>query len=202
MLKHAIASFVVFVGLASASVAHADAVGPVSEPSPTPTAPGGVYAKGTLGFSFPLTLITSVAGANFGGEPISTIDLIKFLSDKAALDLIVGLNIHKTQTFSGTPPVAADATVFGFALGAGYRMYKHKDSLHTYIEPQGVLTWGNTSVSESLALDVSAVFGVERQIVEWMSFGGSVGAGLNLTNSFKDIQFATRATLAVNLYWK
>jgi hypothetical protein len=100
------------------------------------------------------------------------------------------------------PGVTTDSNLFGFALGAGYRMYSSKNNLRSFIEPQLVLSWPNTSVSETFALNAGASFGLERNLTSWCSISGAVGGFLNLTNSFKDIQIATNANLAANLYWR
>lgn len=204
MGKHLSIAFAL-VGIA-AGTARAESVDPSPTPpstDPVPTAPGtGPFQKGTLGLGFPVTLLSNVGGGLVLGEPVPTINLLKFLSDKAAIDLIFGLNLHKTTQATGTPPVSEDVTIFGFALGAGYRMYKHKETLHTFIEPSLTLNWVDVSNSNQLSILLAGNFGVERTITDWMSFAGAIGVGLNLANEFKDIKLATQATLSVNLYWK
>lgn len=196
MLKQAIAIVIVL----TAGVAQAQTPEPI--PTPMPAGGGDAYAKGTLGLSFPLTILSS-GGPRILGEAPPTIDLLYFLSDKAAFDLLVGVNLHKTEIVSGSPPIATDTTIFGFTVGAGYRMYTHKDKLHTYLEPQLILSVPDTGAADvTFFAGLNGLFGVERSLADWVSVGGAVGAGLGATNKFKDIQVSTQATLAVNLYWK
>jgi hypothetical protein len=196
MLKQAIAIVVVL----TAGVAHAQS--PEPTPTPTPTTGGDAYAKGTLGLAFNVTTLAT-GGPRIIGEAPPTIDLLYFLSDKAALDLLVGVNLHKTEIVSGAPPIATDTTIFGFTVGLGYRMYTHKDKLHTYLEPQVVLSVPDTGAADvTFFAGLNGLFGVERSLADWVSIGGAVGVGLGATNKFKDIQVSTEALLAVNLYWK
>src|SRR5207245_1017140 len=169
MLKQAIVIVMLAAGTARAQT---------PEPTPTP-ATGDAYAKGTLGLVFPLTILSNLGGAKVLGETPPTIDILYFTDDKTAFDLIVGVNLHKEQIVSGAPPMATDTTVFGFTIGAGYRMYKHKDKLHTFIEPQVVLEVPDTSdVGQFLSLQINGLFGVERSIADWVSVGGAIGGGL------------------------
>ena len=202
MVKHSLLSISILA--AAAQVAHAQAPDQPAPPA-TPSAPAGdPYQKGTIGFSFPVTLLSNLGSAIFvNAEPVPTIDILYFLDSKAAVDLIAGLNLHKEQIASNAiPPTTIDQTVFGFAIGAGYRMFKHAGSLHTFMEPEVVLTWPDTGSTDSLVLRVAGLFGVERTLTDWMSLSGAIGAGVNAGNSFKDIQLATVAELGVNLYWK
>lgn len=213
MLKHtmlALTLLAVTTGVAAAQGTDIGGTvgGPTTTPEVTPppattTAPSGdAFAKGTLGISVPFFSVQNLTGLATV-EPVPTIDLVYFLSDKAALDLIAGINLHKEQTTNGAvPPMTVDTTIFGFAIGAGYRMYTTKGALHTFIEPSLVLDWPDSSASSTLALRLGGVFGVERMIADWVSFSGTIGGGLSFANSFKDIQLATQAGLAVNLYWK
>ena len=47
-----------------------------------------VFAKGTLGLSFPITLLSNIGSVSSRTEAVPTIDLLYFLSDKDAIDLI------------------------------------------------------------------------------------------------------------------
>jgi hypothetical protein len=173
--------------------------------TPAPAAPAGdPYQKGTIGFAFPITLLSNVTDAfAVTSEPVPTVDILYFLDPKAAVDLIVGLNLHKEQiTSNGVPPTTQDQTVFGLAAGVGYRMFKHAGNLHTFIEPELVIAWPDTGSTNSLVLRLAGDFGVERMLTEWMSLSGAIGAGVDAGNKFNDIRLATNATLAVNLYWK
>ena len=80
-------------------------------------------------------------------------------------------------------------------------MYSVKKSLRSFIEPQAVVSWPDTSSTATLGVNLGASFGLERNLTPWFSVSGAIGVALNLTNSFKDIQFATTAKLAANLYW-
>jgi hypothetical protein len=172
--------------------------------APAPAAPGGpdeAFHKGTLGFAFPFTLISNVA-SSVGGlvEKVPTVDLVYFLSDKAAVDVVVGLNFHRKQALDAMGG-GVDTNQFGFAIGAGYRMYRSKNNLRSFIEPQLVLNWADTADSATFGLNAGAALGLERNLTPWFSISGAVGGALNFANSFKDIQLATSANLAANLYW-
>lgn len=186
-----------------------------AKPAPTPAAPeavsvpgvapgGGPWQKGTLGVSFPLTLLSNITSAvSLTAERVPTIDGLYFLNDKVALDLVVGLLVHKSRFYDNAmPPVAHDQTNFGFAVGLGYRMYKHTNKFHTFFEPQAVLAWANVSDKATLELSGLAVIGAEAMFTEWSSLAGAVGGGVTANGTFDDIKLATTANLAVNLYWK
>jgi hypothetical protein len=160
------------------------------------------FHKGTLGFAFPFTLLSNIAGSVTGTvERVPTIDVVYFLSDKAAVDVIVGLNFHREQILDAMGN-GVDTNLFGFALGAGYRMYSSKNNLRSFIEPAVVLNWADTSNSAAFGINAGASVGVERNLTPWFSISGAIGASLNFANSFKDIQLATSANLAANLYWR
>jgi hypothetical protein len=188
--------------IAGTTVARAQEID-MGTPAPGPTVAGDeVFRKGTLGFSLPVTLLSNVAASVTGTtERVPTIDLIYFLNDKAAVDVIMGINFHRKQVQSGVG-MTTDTNLFGFVVGMGYRMYSSKNNLRSFIEPSVVLNWADTSASSSFALTAGAAFGVERNLTPWFSFSGAAGAGLGFANSFKDIQLATSANLAANLYWR
>jgi hypothetical protein len=200
--------------IATATAAHAQEID-MSPPAPAGTQPAAApsapaasgasdeaFHKGTLGFSFPITLLSNLATQVTGGSNhIQTIDFVYFLNDQAALDLIGGFNFHRQQADNGTG-MTVDQNLFGFALGLGYRAYSSKNALRSFIEPQAVINWADTSDSSTFALDLGLQFGLERNITTWFSVSGAIGAGLDFANSFKDIQFATTVTLAANLYWR
>lgn len=196
-------AFIGALGIGSATAAQAQEVDMGTPPAPT-AAPAGAdqaFHKGTLGFTFPFTLVTNVAGSVLGtGEKVPTVDIVYFLSDKAAVDVIVGLNFHRKQTIDATMMVT-DTNLFGFAAGAGYRMYSSKNNLRSFLEPQLVLNWADTADTATFAVNAGAAMGLERNVTPWFSISGAVGGSLNFTNSFKDIQLATSANLAANLYW-
>jgi hypothetical protein len=161
---------------------------------------GEAYQSGTLGFSIPFTVIGAASGGA-AGEPVPTVDIVYFLDDKAALDLIVGLNLHRRHTV-GAMGAASDSTLIGAAAGLGYRMYSSKNGLRSFLEPQAVIRWPDTSSTDALSVNVGGSFGLERNLTPWFSVSGAIGATLNLASTFKDIQLATAATLAANLYWR
>jgi len=185
--------------LTAAGTAHAQEI------DMTPPAPAGAddtFHKGTLGFAFPITLLSNVAGSVGGtAERVPTVDVIYFLGDKEAVDLIAGVNFHRTQAVDAAMNTV-DTNRFGLAVGAGYRMYRARNNLRSFLEPQIVVSWPDTSVGDSLTLGLGGAMGLERGLAPWLSVTGAVGAALNFTNSFKDIQLATTANLAVNLYWR
>ncbi|HEX3760420.1 MAG TPA: hypothetical protein VHW23_17005, partial [Kofleriaceae bacterium] len=167
---------------------------------------GEAYQGGTLGFSIP---ITSIGGATSAaaGEPVPTVDIVYFLDNKAALDLIVGANIHRKHaaavaTGMGTTAGGGDSTLIGAAAGLGYRIYSSSNGLRAFLEPQAVISWPDTSTTDALTVNLGGSFGVERNLTPWFSVSGAVGASLNLASTFKDIQLATSAKLAANLYWR
>lgn len=171
----------------------------ITTPAPA-SGPDEAFHKGTLGFSLPITLLTNVASGFSVTERVPTVDIVYFLNDKAAVDFIVGANFHRLQT-TVAPGMTEDTNLFGFAVGAGYRMYSSKNNLRSFIEPQVVLYWPDTAASETFSLNLAATMGLERNVTPWFSFSGAIGGALNFGNSFKDIQLATTANLAANLYW-
>ena len=185
MFKKSLLAIVACAATAHAQGTETGTPAPAPAPAPMPGTGGGdAFQKGTMGVTFALDL-TSALGTTTLGERVPTIGLSYFLSDNAALRLTAGLNIHKEQiTSNAVPPTTTDTTVVGFALGAGYRMYKpvKVGRVHPYLEPAAVLAWPDTSQSATVLL--------------------GLGANLDFTNSFKNIQFATASTLAANLYWK
>jgi hypothetical protein len=165
---------------------------------------GAPFEKGTIGLSFPVTLLSNItSAASVTAERVPTIDILYFLDPNSALDIVLGLNVHKTVIYnSATPPMAMDATYFGVAAGLGYRMYRHRNKVATYIEPQVVLEWTNLKDSATFSASGLGLFGVEVFLSEWASLSGAIGAGVRAGNKFDDIQLATVADLAANLYWK
>ena len=184
------------------TVAHAQTPDPGTPGAPAPMpAPGGAdeaFQKGTLGFSLPFASISSAAG----GAGLTTVDVVYFLNDKAALDLIGGILLHHFDKLNAAvPPTTETTTQFGFALGGGYRMYSSKNNLRSFIEPQLVLSWPDVSNTDLFTINAGASFGLERNLTPWLSISGALGGFLNFTNSFKDIQLSTSGSLAANLYW-
>ncbi len=173
-----------------------------SAPAPVSTGDDAAFHKGTLGLSLPFTLLSNIASGVGGvAERVQTIDLVYFVNDQGALDLIGGFNFHRKQGVD-TAGMTVDTNLFGFTAGIGYRMYSAKGGLRAFIEPQLILSWPDTSDSDTFSVEPSVQFGVERNLSSWFSFSGAVGAGLAFANSFNDIQLATTASLAANLYWR
>ena len=174
---------------------------PPTTPEPPMAAAGGAFQKGTLGFELPIA--TDEGLVLLGGtDQVTAIDILYFLNDKTALDLIAGINLHYEQVVSmSVPPTTSSQTVFGFEAGLGYRMYTHKGVIHSYIEPTVRLGMTDSSVSESFFLNGGLQLGAERMLMDWLSLSGAFGAAVNFTNSFKDIKLGPTATLAVNFYW-
>jgi hypothetical protein len=170
-----------------------------------PSVGGDPYQKGAKGLELPLTLLTNVAH-ELGGlslaEPIPTVDLLYFLSDKAALDVLAGFNLHYQQTIDPMTMMTTSTTVFGFAVGLGYRMYKHDGKLHSYVEPRGRIFMGDVSRSQTFGLGGGVVFGLERNLTDWVALSGSAGADVRATNSFKDVQVVPAVDLSAIFYWK
>ena len=164
----------------------------------------GPWQKGTLGISFPITLLTNITSAvSLTAERVPTINGLYFLDETSALDIVFGVLVHKFVFYDNSmPPVAQPKTNFGFALGAGYRMYKHTNKFHTFFEPQAVVAWHNVSSTAQLELTGQALIGAEAMFTEWSSMQGSIGGGVTANGTFDDIKLATTASLAVNLYWK
>jgi hypothetical protein len=182
-------------------------------PSPSATAPGdagspAVFKHGTMGLSIPISLLTIDLGA-LGGttETVPTANVLYFSDPTTAFDLIVGLNLHHTEdTTTGNPPVpVAGGTIFGVAVGAGYRMYKHHSArIHTFLEPSVLVAindFGNAA--DTVSLRAGAALGAEAMFTEWFSVSGTIGAGVSFTQKFKDIQLATFTSgLSANFYWE
>jgi hypothetical protein len=193
----------------AAPLARAQEPEPDAKPTPpptTPAAPGDLWKAGTLGISVPFVSASGIFFPAVVTTVPSAIDVLYFLNGNAALDLIVGIDLYNTQIANPTPPpVTTGKTFFGFALGGGYRMYKHKGAMHGYIEPKVVLVWPDVSNDNFLALRLAFDFGAERTIADWFSISGAIGGGVAFggSNGFtKDINIATTALLAANFYWR
>jgi hypothetical protein len=192
------------IALSSATAGAQGTETPAPAPAPMPATGGDAFQKGTLGITFALNLSAEL-GSTTLGESVPTIGIMYFLSEKAALRLTAGINVHKEQVVNNaTPPMSSDTTVVGFALGAGYRMYKpvKVGRVHPYLEPEVNLAWPDTSQTAALLFGVGGQFGVEAQLADWFTLSGGIGADLDFQNSFKDIRFATAGRFAANLYWK
>jgi len=203
MIKPTLVALTLF---AAGSVAYAEdeVTPPTPTPAPTPTAPsagGAPFGKGTYGIS------VGIAGF---GTPSYVLDFVDFLNDKAAIDILGGIKFDKTPGV--TDPVTGMTTgggsVFGFALGAGYRMYTHKGTtVHTYIQPFGLLAATDVSkFGDTFGLELGGNFGAEAFLNDWFSFRGQIGAALTFNSTPKKtlqtIGFETVTGLYANVYWK
>jgi hypothetical protein len=177
-------------------------VAPVAVPGVTSS--GAPFAKGMLGLSLPFTLVTNISSrASLIEERVPSIGLVYFLDEKSALDVVLGLNVHRyVQYNNAVPPMGEKVTRTGFAAGLGYRMYKHRNRVATFVEPEVLMEWTNLNDSATFTLSGLGLFGAEVMLAEWASLSGAVGAGVAFGNKFDDIQLATTANLAANLYWK
>lgn len=177
---------------------------PVPVAVPGVNSSGAPFTKGMLGLAFPVVLVPNLTSiVALTGENVPTVDLLYFLDESSAVDFLVGLNVHRyVQYNNATPPMGETVTRIGFAGGVGYRMYKHRNKVATYLEPQIVMDWPSTSDSATFTLKALGLFGVEAMLAEWCSLSGAIGAGITIGNKFDDLQLATTALLAANLYWK
>jgi len=211
MFNKSIAAIVTFTAVSAQAQPEVDMTNnetPKPDAAPAPVAaatPAGPFQKGTLGFSFSITLLQNIAkSVSLTAEGIPTVDVLYFLDDKTAIDIVGGINIHKKIVYdNSTPPVGMSTTIFGFAIGAGYRMYKHRNErLHTFLEPALTFNWDNTSDSSTIKLQALGELGAEAMFTDWASLSGWIGLGFAVANKFEDIQFATQVNLAANLYWR
>jgi hypothetical protein len=160
----------------------------VATPNGTPPA---IFKQGTMGLSF--------AVPNGGG---TTVGVAYFLDSNTALDLILGLSLVHTPAV--TLPMMASKTTFGFTIGGGYRMYKrHSAHISTYLEPAILISAADTSqFSDTLALSLAGAGGAEAMFTDWFSVRGQIGVGLDFSQKFKAIAFATATSgLFANFYW-
>lgn len=191
----------------TATSAHAEdgelgEITPTAEPTPTPTGPsdmgagGGPFKKGSLGFS------VAVPGAT----PPYVLDIAYFLGEKAAIDIFLGLNFAKTPGVTDpiTMMTTGGGSVFGFAVGGGYRMYKKvSDKIYTYIQPYLLLNAPTTEeIGDALQITLGGNFGGEAFLTDWFSFRGQVGAAFQIAQAGDVINAATTTGLFANVYWK
>ena len=162
------------------------------------------FRKGTIGFSFPVNLISSLLpNTTLTAEAVPVVDILYFVNEKAALDLILGFNLHHfDRVTNAVPPTTSTVTVFGIAVGAGYKMYKARGPVHAFVEPTVVVAWGDTANTASLGLRLGGRFGIEHTIGDWFTLSGAIGGAISFTDKFHDIQVIPTASLAANFYWK
>jgi hypothetical protein len=160
----------------------------IGTPNGTPPA---IFKQGTMGLSF--------AVPNGGG---TTIGVTYFQDANTALDLILGVSLVHTPAVA--LPMMASKTTFGFTIGGGYRMYKrHSAHISTYLEPAILISAADTSqFSSTLELSLAGAGGAEAMFTDWFSVRGQIGVGLDFSQKFKDIAFATATSgLFANFYW-
>ncbi len=204
MFKNSLLAVLLLSSIARAQPEVEPGAGSTSPAPPLqPATTGDPFQKGTLGFSFPMLLLSNLVSTAAGLEPVPTVDIVYFLDNKSAIDIIGGANLHKKQVLStGTPPMTTDQTSFGFAAGIGYRIYTHKDKLHAFIEPEAVLGFFDVQTSSTFYIRPAILFGAERTLADWFSLSGAIGAQAQATNSFHDLQLASTAQLNANFYFK
>ncbi len=206
MFKNSLLAFTLLAAAAGAARADEPEAGTAMPPTAATTGPSGdnMFNKGTLGISVPLVgVLAGVDSAvSSGSVGLTTLDVLYFLDPSSAIDLIAGFNLNHSSIPATMTVPASTTTTFGFEIGAGYRLYKHKGKFYAYIEPRVALAWPNTSASANLDVVVGGDFGVERFIADWFSFSGSIGGNLNFTNSFKNIDLSTVSGIAANFYWQ
>src|SRR5437868_5881932 len=93
---------VLTISLLVAETGAARAQTPEAAPAAMPA--GDPFQKGTLGFGFPITLLTNIVAPAPGLELIPTVNVLYFLDNKAAVNLIGGFNLHKRQVPDGGTP--------------------------------------------------------------------------------------------------
>jgi hypothetical protein len=188
-------------------------------PTPTPVATDGggdmggkpaIFRAGTMGLGFnlfgldfgPIIAAIAAAGGGMGVVlPPANIDLAYFLSEKAALDLILGIKLAAVPNMA---PATGSTTTFGLEAGVGYRMYmKDTGKIHTFLEPEVVLGAADFSnFGDTFVLNISGNMGVEAMFTDWFSVSGTVGLGLDFSQKFKNIFLGTvQGGLNANFYW-
>ncbi len=206
MFKNSLLAFTLLAAAAGAARADEPETGTAMPPTTATAGPSGdnMFSKGTLGISVPLVdVLQGVdAAVSTGSIGLTTLDVLYFLDPGSAIDLIAGFNLSHTSVAATMTMPASTTTTFGFEVGAGYRLYKHKGKFYAYIEPRLALAWPDTSSSARVDVLVGGDFGVERFIADWFSFSGSIGGNLNFTNSFKNIDLASVTGIAANFYWQ
>ncbi len=208
MFKNSLLAFTLLAAAAGAARADEPEAG-TAMPPPAATAAAGpsgdnMFDKGTLGISVPLVGVLQGLDAAVSAHSVglTTLDVLYFLDPSSAIDVIAGFDLNHASVPATMTAPATTTTTFGFEVGAGYRLYKHKGKFYAYVEPRVALAWPDTSASTNLDVLVGGDFGVERFISDWFSFSGSIGGNLNFTNSFKNIDLSTVTGIAANFYWQ
>jgi hypothetical protein len=177
---------------------------PAAEP---PAAPMGespaIFKHGTWGLSFPVTSLLTITGLT-ATPTVPTISFLMFQNDKAALDILLGVQLLKTSDNPTAVPPVVGATTFGFAAGLGYRIYQHHSArIHTFVEPFAKIAVTDvSSFADVLTISAGANLGAECMFTEWFSVSGTIGLQANFANKFKDINVGTvTGGLFANFYW-
>lgn len=165
-----------------------------------------IFKKGTMGLTFPVTSLFSfsITGATAGPPTVTTANFTYFMDSNNALDLMVGVGLHVTPDDPTTTPPTASSTIFGVAVGAGYKMYKHHSAkIHTFLEPYAKISAPDVAnFADFLSLGIGAQMGAECMFTDWFSISGAIGAQADFTNKFKKIDIATfTGGLFANMYW-
>jgi hypothetical protein len=166
-----------------------------------------IFKAGTMGISIPLVFFNLDLGGLAGttAPVVNTVNITKFQDANNALDIILGVRLAVTPDtvdMAGNP--VAGATTFGFAAGLGYRMYKHHTGkISTFLEPQAIVSVGDvSSFADVLTIGIGARMGVECMFTDWFSVMGSIGAQVDFSDKFKDIELTTPTSgLTANFYW-
>jgi hypothetical protein len=173
-----------------------EASAPVESSPPVESAPmsaeGGAFAwgKGTMGIgtTFPT-----------GGAPFA--NAVWMASESVGYEVFLGFDFVHTDE---EDPITGNTDTVGALLGFGYRMYKPLSGrVRPYIEPALVLSIPDFSeAGDTISVGVAGLMGVEVEVVPQFSLGTGIGATLDFTNKFKDIDFGL-LTLAFNgtIWW-
>jgi hypothetical protein len=168
-----------------------------------------IFKHGTMGLSFPVLGFTIDLGGLAGATTtpvVHPVNILYFMDNANALDIIAGVNLAVTPDHvdPATMMTVAGSTTFGFAVGAGYRMYKHHSArIHTFLEPRAVIGVNDVSnFADVLTLSVGANLGAECMFTDWFSVSGTVGASADFSQKFKAINVGTlTGGLMANFYW-
>jgi hypothetical protein len=116
------------------------------------------------------------------------------------LDLSIGVDLTKLP--DPLDPMADAEVVFGFELGAGYRMYKPmKGRIRPFLEP--FLVFGAADVSnfaDVMQLTVGAMMGFDYQLMDQFTLGAGIGAAAAFQNKFKEFDIGL-FTASINATW-
>jgi hypothetical protein len=144
---------------------------------------------------------TKAISAGWAGGADSRANLLYGLSESTMLDLLVGVNVTRAIPTGQTER----QTVFGIDIGLGYRMYAgHRPGkVHPYIEPLLRFRIDDFSeVGDTLAVGVGGQLGVDYMFDPQFSLGVNVGASLELTDHFEQVNFGLfTAGINATFWW-